>query len=86
MRTYAYEKSASLQTSHARLAMRAARRIASARRRSQKEKIGHTVCRHLLCLLGEGEGVPPGRPALHVPQTPNARQTPQEQVQISLGV
>lgn len=38
-------------TNHAALAMEAARRIRRARRKSQKEKMGHVVCHHLLCLL-----------------------------------
>lgn len=37
--------------SHAELAMEAARRVARARRRSQKEKMGHVVCHHLLLML-----------------------------------
>lgn len=39
--------------SHADLAMRAARGVARARRRSQKAKMGHVVCRHLLQMLSD---------------------------------
>ncbi|XOV88749.1 MAG: hypothetical protein ACFHX7_02430 [Pseudomonadota bacterium] len=38
---------------HASMAMQAARRVARARRKSQKEKMGRVVCHHLLCLLNE---------------------------------
>ena len=50
---------------HARLAMKAARSVARARRRSQKEKMGRAVCHHLLLMLNE-EGLPDRKEA--VPQ------------------
>ncbi len=36
---------------HAALAMQAAKKVRRARRQSQKEKMGHAVCHHLLCML-----------------------------------
>lgn len=36
---------------HADMAMQAARRVARARHRSQKAKMGHVVCHHLLQML-----------------------------------
>ncbi|MEX2326612.1 MAG: hypothetical protein WD558_02675 [Pseudomonadales bacterium] len=37
----------------AELAMKAAKSVARARKRSQKEKRGHEVCQYLLCLLND---------------------------------
>ena len=41
---------------HADMAMQAARRVARARRRSQKAKMGHVVCHHLLQMLHDDAG------------------------------
>ncbi len=38
---------------HAQRAMQAAKKLRRARRQSQKEKMGHEVCRHLLRMLEE---------------------------------
>lgn len=43
---------------HADLAMQAARRMARARRVSQKAKMGHVVCHHLLQMLSDDAGLP----------------------------
>jgi len=44
--------------SHAELAMKAARGVAQARRRRQKEKMGHVVCQHLLQMLNAESELP----------------------------
>lgn len=71
--------------SHADLAMQAARNVARARRRSQKAKMGHVVCHHLLLMLnGDAAIAVPGRrvtgPSLH-----RARAKPLEDKQFSLS-
>jgi hypothetical protein len=63
--------------SHAELAMKAARSVARARRRAQKEKMGRIVCHHLLRMLEPEETKPMGRA-----RPPESR----EQKQISLGL
>ena len=50
----------SSEMDHAALAMQAAKKVRRARRQSQKEKMGHEVCHHLMCLL-EGEPEPTPR-------------------------
>jgi len=62
--------------SHAELAMKAARGVARARRRSQKEKMGRGVCHHLLRMLDAD------RP----PASPTRPRESTEQKQISLGL
>lgn len=42
----------------AELAMKAAKSVARARKRSSKEKRGHEVCQHLLCLLNDEDRGP----------------------------
>ena len=68
--------------SHAALAMKAAREVARARRRSQKEKMGRVVCHHLLLMLNaESElSAPRMRPRLE-----RIRAEPFEDKQISLA-
>ncbi|MDZ7686581.1 MAG: hypothetical protein U5O39_17675 [Gammaproteobacteria bacterium] len=44
------------ESDHAALAMQAAKKVRRARRRSQKEKMGHEVCHHLLNLLSAEPG------------------------------
>lgn len=46
---------ADLKAEHAALAMQAAKKVRRARRQSQKEKMGHEVCHHLLCMLNSEE-------------------------------
>lgn len=74
---------------HAELAMQAARRVRRARRQSQKEKMGHAVCHHLLCLLRTDEAETAASPVTREVPGANiqrARRLPAEdERQISLG-
>ena len=70
---------------HAQLAMQAARRVARARRQSQKEKMGHVVCHHLLCLLNAESELPTRRKLPAIPTLEAAREIKGEDRQISLG-
>jgi hypothetical protein len=68
---------------HAQLAMKAARSVARARRRSQKEKMGRVVCHHLLLMLNE-EGTQARGTAGAQPEVSHVTVEPQVERQFSL--
>lgn len=75
--------------SHAELAMEAARRVARARRQSQKEKMGRVVCHHLLKMLNTEPEAPRARsgrlrPAMQ-PAVRLDKSVSSDDKQISLG-
>ena len=75
--------------SHAELAMEAARRVARARRQSQKEKMGRVVCHHLLKMLNTEPEAPRAKPTRIRPGLQRAvrldKPVAGEDRQISLG-
>ncbi|MCB1692188.1 MAG: hypothetical protein KDI19_05440 [Pseudomonadales bacterium] len=76
------------EADHARLAMEAARKMSRLRRKSQKEKTGHVVCHHLLCLLNPEADVPARKklPAAETLQAAREVELPRsDDRQISLG-
>jgi hypothetical protein len=66
---------------HSRLAMKAARRMA---RSDQKQKVGRSVCRHLLLMIEDSQATPVPRPGRKMLQVGDTRS--KNRIQFSLGL